>query len=87
MYGYNADVIDGLFQANNKNSVSQHGKDFASRFEREIENKVGPPSGFDYMKNAESTSRTRYYLWLTVSVGLSLRMYDSIQGTSNRFET
>ncbi|OBT40517.1 hypothetical protein VE00_08999 [Pseudogymnoascus sp. WSF 3629] len=28
-YGYNADVIGGLFQANNQNSVSQHGRDFA----------------------------------------------------------
>jgi hypothetical protein len=38
-YGYNADVI-GAFQANNKNSVSQHGRDFAVKLEREIENKV-----------------------------------------------
>ncbi|OBT53786.1 hypothetical protein VE04_07701 [Pseudogymnoascus sp. 24MN13] len=29
-YGYNADVIGGLFQANNQNSVSQHGRDFAN---------------------------------------------------------
>ncbi|KAI3343365.1 hypothetical protein F4824DRAFT_493613 [Ustulina deusta] len=28
-YGYNADVIGGLFQANNQNSVSQHGRDLA----------------------------------------------------------
>ncbi|KFY18132.1 hypothetical protein V492_00124 [Pseudogymnoascus sp. VKM F-4246] len=32
-YGYNADVIGGLFQANNQNSVSQHGRDFAVRSE------------------------------------------------------
>ncbi|KAL9071165.1 MAG: hypothetical protein Q9157_005560 [Trypethelium eluteriae] len=38
-YGYNADVINGLFQANNKNSVSQHGRDLAVRVEREIVNK------------------------------------------------
>ncbi|KAH6866207.1 hypothetical protein B0T10DRAFT_61940 [Thelonectria olida] len=37
-YGYNADVIGGLFQANSKNSVSQHGRDLAVRVEREIEN-------------------------------------------------
>ncbi|KAF2675937.1 hypothetical protein K458DRAFT_323244 [Lentithecium fluviatile CBS 122367] len=37
-YGYNADAIGGLFQANNKNSVSQHGRDLAVRIEREIEN-------------------------------------------------
>ena len=39
-YGYNADVIGGLFQANNKNSVSQHGRDLAVKLEREIENRV-----------------------------------------------
>jgi hypothetical protein len=38
-YGYNADVI-GVFQANNKNSVSQHGRDLAVKLEREIENRV-----------------------------------------------
>ena len=39
-YGYNADVIGGLFQANNKNSVSQHGRDLAVKLGREIENEV-----------------------------------------------
>ena len=39
-YGYNADVMGGFFQANNKNSVSQHGRDFAVRLERELENEV-----------------------------------------------
>lgn len=38
-YGYNADVF-GVFQANNKNSVSQHGRDLAAKLEREIENGV-----------------------------------------------
>ncbi|KAK6950452.1 hypothetical protein Daesc_008780 [Daldinia eschscholtzii] len=38
-YGYNADVI-GAFQANNKNSVSQHGKDFAVRVERNLKSKA-----------------------------------------------
>ncbi|KAK3986214.1 hypothetical protein QBC44DRAFT_333822 [Cladorrhinum sp. PSN332] len=37
-YGYNADAIGGLFKANNKNSVSQHGQDFQVRIEREIGN-------------------------------------------------
>ncbi|KAH0045052.1 hypothetical protein KCU78_g285, partial [Aureobasidium melanogenum] len=37
-YGYNADVIGGLFQANNKNSISQHGRDLSVRLEREIDN-------------------------------------------------
>ena len=40
-YGYNADAIGGLFQASSKNSVSQHGRDFAVRVEREIPNEVG----------------------------------------------
>lgn len=38
-YGYNADVI-GLFQANNKNSVSQHGRDLKAKLERELDNEV-----------------------------------------------
>jgi hypothetical protein len=39
-YGYNADVIGGLFQSNNKNSISQHGRDLSVRLEREIDNVV-----------------------------------------------
>ncbi|KAF2468687.1 WD40 repeat-like protein [Lindgomyces ingoldianus] len=39
-YGYNADVIGGFFQANNKNSISQHGRDLSVRLEREIDNSV-----------------------------------------------
>ena len=40
-YGYNADVLAGMFQMNNKNSVSQHGRDLAARLEREVDNDVG----------------------------------------------
>ncbi|RYP56631.1 hypothetical protein DL770_010820 [Monosporascus sp. CRB-9-2] len=39
-YGYNADVIGGLFAANNQNSVSQHGRDLAVKLEREIPSEV-----------------------------------------------
>ncbi|PVH91201.1 hypothetical protein DM02DRAFT_496642, partial [Periconia macrospinosa] len=39
-YGYNADVIGGLFQANNKTSISQHGWDLFIILEREIENNI-----------------------------------------------
>lgn len=39
-YGYDADVVGGLFQAKNKNSVSQHGRDLAAGLERDIRNKV-----------------------------------------------
>ncbi|KAI9692806.1 MAG: hypothetical protein M1820_009354 [Bogoriella megaspora] len=37
-YGYDADVIGGLFQSNNKNSISQHGRDLSVKLEREIDN-------------------------------------------------
>ena len=40
VYGYNADKSSGLFQANNKNNVLQHGREFAVRIAREIENEV-----------------------------------------------
>jgi hypothetical protein len=39
-YGYNTDVIGGLFQSNDRNSVSQHGIDLVVKIEREIENEV-----------------------------------------------
>ncbi|KAI1170462.1 hypothetical protein F4777DRAFT_583864 [Nemania sp. FL0916] len=39
-YGYNADVIGGLFQANNPNSISHHGTDLAVKLEREITNQM-----------------------------------------------
>ncbi|APA08683.1 hypothetical protein sscle_04g034530 [Sclerotinia sclerotiorum 1980 UF-70] len=37
-YGYNADMIDGLFQANNQNSVLQHSRDLVEKIKGEIEN-------------------------------------------------
>jgi len=38
-YGYNADVIGMLYkQANNQNTVSQHGKDLAETLRRDIDN-------------------------------------------------
>lgn len=39
-YGYNADVIGGLFQANNDNSVSQHGRVLSVKLERDIQNEA-----------------------------------------------
>ena len=36
-YGYDADVIAGLFRASGKDSVSQHGRNLAIRLERELE--------------------------------------------------
>lgn len=41
-YGYNSEVISGVFTPNNENSVFQHGRDLAGRFEREIKNEVIP---------------------------------------------
>ncbi|EMR66615.1 putative nb-arc and ankyrin domain protein [Eutypa lata UCREL1] len=41
-YGYDADVISGLFKAGNKNSVSQHGRDLAVKLDREIKNQASP---------------------------------------------
>lgn len=41
VYGYNADVIGGLFQANNKNSILQHGNDFTVKVERVLRDEVG----------------------------------------------
>jgi len=40
VYGYNADVFGGLFQANNKNSLSQHGNDLMVKLERAVYNGV-----------------------------------------------
>jgi hypothetical protein len=37
VYGYNADVIGGLFQANNKNNILKHGNDFMVKVERALD--------------------------------------------------
>ncbi|KAI9666295.1 MAG: hypothetical protein M1821_004230 [Bathelium mastoideum] len=39
-YGYNADVVGGLFQANNQNSISNHGRNLSVKLEREINNEA-----------------------------------------------
>jgi hypothetical protein len=39
-YGYNADVLSGFLQANNNNSVSQHGRDLSLQVERDVDNEV-----------------------------------------------
>ena len=39
-YGYNADVIEGIFRASNKNNISSHGRDLAVRFDRDVDNAV-----------------------------------------------
>ena len=39
-YGYNADIIGGIFQTTSKNSILQHGNDLMVKLERSLENKV-----------------------------------------------
>jgi hypothetical protein len=39
-YGYNAMVTEGFFQANNSNSILQHGNDLMVKLERELESNV-----------------------------------------------
>jgi len=77
-YGYNADVIGGMFQANNKNSVSQHGRDLEVRVEREIENQVGPCSQISRWDGWADDTRTRSCLWPIASAALSSRMCVSV---------
>jgi hypothetical protein len=75
-YGYNADVIGGLFQANNKNSISQHGRDLAVRVDREIENEAIQYYSVRRNSQADYNIRTRSCSWLTASAVLSSKMYD-----------
>lgn len=77
-YGYDADVIEGLFKANNKNSVSQHGRDLAVRLEREIDDKVAIVCNVDQAYNTNGGSRNPYSSWPTASVELSSKTYDSV---------
>ena len=39
-YGYDADVIDGLFQTNNQNSIWRHGQDLKAKLERDLDDQV-----------------------------------------------
>jgi hypothetical protein len=39
-YGYNADVIEGVFCANNRNNILQHGNDLMVKLERSLDNEV-----------------------------------------------
>ncbi|KAF9775442.1 hypothetical protein IL306_006450, partial [Fusarium sp. DS 682] len=41
-YGYNADVVAGLFQASNQNSIFEHTKTMAARLDRELEETDAP---------------------------------------------
>ncbi|KAJ6192019.1 hypothetical protein J3E72DRAFT_176595, partial [Bipolaris maydis] len=37
-YGYNADVVGAFFGAQNRNSISEHGRDLSVKLERQIDN-------------------------------------------------
>ncbi|KAI1416198.1 hypothetical protein F5Y13DRAFT_128814 [Hypoxylon sp. FL1857] len=73
-YGYDADVTGGLFQPNNQNSISQHGRDLDTKIRRAIENKepivfVAHSLGGLLVKNAlgrseDLCSRTNSILFL-----------------------
>ena len=67
-YGYNADVIAGLFQANNKNSVSGHGRDLKVRLEREIDDEVDLTLFGRLESKISRKVRTLLYSWLTALV-------------------
>lgn len=51
-YGYNADTIEGIFQAGNQNTVFRYGEDLAVRFNRDIDNAVRSVS-YSCRNNAE----------------------------------
>ena len=44
-YGYDADVISGLFEPSNMNSILQHGDDLMAKIERGLGNKARVSSG------------------------------------------
>jgi hypothetical protein len=72
-YGYNADVVGGLFQANNKNSVSQHGRDLAVQLDREIDNQVYY-SLYTLSESDNYIYRIRLYSWYIALVGSLSKM-------------
>ena len=73
-YGYNADVISDLFQSNNQNSVSQHGRDLAVQVEREIENEVCYSMFLCRCKRVDDNLRIHLYLWHIVQAALFSKM-------------
>jgi hypothetical protein len=48
-YGYNADVISGIFQANNKNSILQHANDLMVKLERTLDDSVSKASRYCFL--------------------------------------
>lgn len=75
-YGYNADVIGGLFRASGKDSVSQHGRNLAVRLEREVDNEVIIALLKGQEPHADGIRRIRLCLWPIVWAASSSRTYD-----------
>jgi len=86
-YGYNADAIKGLFEANSKNSISQHGRDLAVQIERDIENEVVMIShvvAWQRADKADGDTRTLSCSWHTAWEELSSKMLVSRKGVAIR---
>jgi len=75
-YGYNADVIGGLFRASGKDSVSQHGRNLTVRLEREVDNEAIITLLKGQEPHADGIPRIRSCLWRIVSAASSSRTYD-----------
>lgn len=75
-YGYDADVIGGLFRASGKDSVSQHGRNLAVRLEREVDNEVIIALLKGQEPHADGIRRIRLCLWPIVWAASSSRTYD-----------
>jgi len=71
------DVVGGLFQVNNKNSASGHGRDLQVQLELDIKNEVTIHDIEDQDAQIDNEARTRSYLWPTASAASLLKTYDS----------
>ena len=74
-YGYEADVIGGLFRANSKDNVSQLGRNLAVRLERDIDNEVIISNQRCSIHVLNICIRTQSFLWLIVWAASLSKMY------------
>jgi len=76
IYGYNADAFGGLFQANNKNSISQHGNDLMVKLERAVHNGVRHRlSKYMYAYRTDDCYSDQLYSLPILWVALSSKMF------------
>ena len=81
VYGYNADAFGGLFQANNKNSISQHGNDLMVKLERAVHNGVCHMlSNRTYLHCTDDWLSDQLYLLLIPWEALSSKMFVFLRG-------